>query len=150
MVQQPVTPQPQYQFQQYADNQDFSNFDFSNTFPTDQSYADPNFDPNSFSNSLNQSQTPTYGGSLAPPPPSTDLVRRTKNQQLAAPQNGQQEQWNGSGGNMSGMGDEDERELQMKIELAKRDPQGKRKQIPPFVQKLSRSVVVRRGSESMN
>ncbi|CAK4030998.1 heat shock factor 1-like [Lecanosticta acicola] len=135
MVQQPMTPQPAYQFQPYPDNSDF-NFDFSNTFPTDPSYSDANFpDPNNLAASLNPSQTPTYGGSLAPPP-STDLIRRTKNQQLA-PQNGQQDQWSGSGGNAAGMGDEDERELQMKIELAKRDPQGKRKQIPPFVQKLS-------------
>ena len=34
--------------------------------------------------------------------------------------------------------EEDEQELDMKVQLAKRDAQGKRKQIPPFVQKLSR------------
>ena len=34
--------------------------------------------------------------------------------------------------------EEDEAELDMKVQAAKRDAQGKRKQIPPFVQKLSR------------
>ena len=34
--------------------------------------------------------------------------------------------------------EEDEEDLETKVALAKRDAQGKRKQIPPFVQKLSR------------
>lgn len=34
--------------------------------------------------------------------------------------------------------DDDEQDLDRKVQLAKRDAQGKRKQIPPFVQKLSR------------
>lgn len=39
---------------------------------------------------------------------------------------------------MSGReGEEDEQDLDMKVAMAKRDAQGKRKQIPPFVQKLS-------------
>jgi heat shock transcription factor len=42
---------------------------------------------------------------------------------------------------MSGQNDdENEQELEKKVALAKRDAQGKRKQIPPFVQKLSRYV----------
>lgn len=138
MVQQPAMQQQQpYHYQQLPDNTDFSNFDFSNPLPTDQTYSDPSaFETNNFSYGLNTSQPPTYGSNLAPVP-STELVRRTRNQQLA-PQNGQQEQWNGYG-NMSGqVDDEDEQDLDMKVALAKKDAQGKRKQIPPFVQKLSR------------
>jgi heat shock transcription factor len=36
------------------------------------------------------------------------------------------------------MDEEDEQDLDVKVALAKKDAQGKRKQIPPFVQKLSR------------
>ena len=72
-------------------------------------------------------------------PTSQELVRRTRNQQLA-PQNGQQELWNGyNNNNMTGQhDDEDEAELERRVAAAKKDAQGKRKQIPPFVQKLRR------------
>lgn len=119
------------------DNNDFTNFDFSNPLPSDQTFSQPSaFDSNDFSYNLNAAQPPTYGSNLNAQP-STELVRRARNQQLA-PQNGQQELWNGVN-NMTGQyDDEDEAELERKVADAKKDAQGKRKQIPPFVQKLSR------------
>lgn len=72
---------------------------------------------------------------------SGQLVRRNPNQQLTARgrnawdafNNGNQGQW------PEGVEEEDERDLEQRAMLAKRDAQSKRKQIPPFVQKLSRS-----------
>lgn len=143
-MQQSTPLEPAYQFQPLPpENPDFSNFDFSQPFNPDQTFADPSLaTDNDFSYLQNTAQPPAYGNNLTPaPPPSTDLVRRAHHQQLA-PQNGQQqqEQWNaGYGGNMNVQAaDEEEQELDMKVQLAKRDAQGKRKQIPPFVQKLSR------------
>lgn len=143
MVQQPNAQQPNYQYQQQPlDNpNDFSNFDFSN-LSNDQSYADPNnFDPNAFSYNLNTNQPQTYGGSNFAPTASTELVRRSRNQQGVPPNQGQnQDAWAASGyaGNMNGPAEEeDEQDLDAKVALAKKDAQGKRKQIPPFVQKLS-------------
>ena len=139
MVQQPVTPTPpQFPYQhQISDTADFNpTFDF-NTFPADQSYVDSVIDTNNYSTALNTQQPQTYGNSL-PQAPSTDLVRRNRNQQLAAPSNVQQELWNGDFGNMAAQ-DESEQELEAKVARAKMgDAHGKRKQIPPFVQKLSR------------
>jgi len=67
---------------------------------------------------------------------SGQLVRRNQNQELA-PRRGQwdgypsptQQQWEAV---------DDDEELEQKAALAKKDAQTKRKQIPPFVQKLSR------------
>ncbi|EME43193.1 hypothetical protein DOTSEDRAFT_72541 [Dothistroma septosporum NZE10] len=135
-VQQPVTPTPQYPYQhQISDNADFTpGFDF--TFHTDQSYVDSVIDTNNYSTALNNQQPQTYGNTL-PQASSTDLVRRDRNQQLAAPPNVQQEQWNGDFGNMAAQ-DESEADLEAKVARAKMgDAHGKRKQIPPFVQKLS-------------
>ena len=145
MVQQPNAAQANYQYQQQPlDNTtDFgNNFDFSNAFPTDQTYADPNnFDPNNFSYNLNSQQPQTYGGNSFAPTPSTELVRRSRNQMLQPQGQGQgQDAWGGGGyqGNMNGSAEEeDEQDLDAKVALAKKDAQGKRKQIPPFVQKLS-------------
>jgi heat shock transcription factor len=146
MMQQQVEPQNNFDFSQLQQNQDF-NFDFSQ-FPPDQSYQTPALnDLNSFAVSLNSSQAPTYGSNIAPtaPPPSTDLIKRSRDQQLAPQNTAQQEQWNGCAGtnkSTNGMTDqaeeEDEVELGRRVTEAKRDAQGKRKQIPPFVQKLSR------------
>lgn len=137
LVQQTMA-QPQYQYQQMPDNPDFSNFDFSSAFPNDQAFADPSLADanNNFAAAFNTSQPQTYGSNIAPAP-STDLVRRARNQQLA-PQPGYQEQWNGGMGNMTGSDDDDLEELKRRAEMAKNDARGKRKQIPPFVQKLSR------------
>ena len=126
-----------YPFGPLPDSTDFTNVDYSSIFPNDQMYSQPNLgDVNDFSLALNAAQPGAYGNTL-PPASSTDLVRRTHDQQLAA-QNVQQEPWNGIG-NMNGqVEDEDEQDLDVKVALAKRDAQRKRKQIPPFVQKLSR------------
>jgi len=152
LVQQQSTPQqPAYSYQQIPENADF-NFDFSQPFNADQTFSDTPFAPNSdFASYLqNAAQNPTYESGLPPALPqtsSTELVKRPRNQQLAPPQNGgqqsqQQEQWNGGNGygsKMNGRTDEeDEQDLDRKVQLAKKDAQGKRKQIPPFVQKLSR------------
>lgn len=149
MVRQPADAQNTFDFSQIQQNPDFSNFDFTQ-FPVDQPYQDQSLnDPNSFAVGLNGSQAPTYGSSAlasTAPAPSTDLVRRSRNQQIAPQNNGQQEQWNGYGGGGGGGNgmtgqqaeEEDEQELERRVALAKRDAQGKRKQIPPFVQKLSR------------
>lgn len=69
---------------------------------------------------------------------SSQLVRRNPNQQLTARgrnawdfNNGNQGQW------PEVVEEEDERDLEQRAMIAKRDAQAKRKQIPPFVQKLS-------------
>lgn len=140
MMQQPGAPNV-FDYTQIPQNTDFSNFDFSQ-FPIDgQAFQDASLnDPNAFAAGLNASQAPAYGSNLAPVAnPSTDLVRRARNHQLATQPNQQQEQWNGAYNGMGGQNDEEnEQELEKKVALAKRDAQGKRKQIPPFVQKLSR------------
>lgn len=136
-----MTPQPQsFPYQSTPENADFSNFDF-NSYPTEHPYTDTTFpDTTNYNNALSVSHPQAFGSTIAPAP-STDLVRRTRNQQLA-PHNGQQDQWTGGAyggqGNMPSQEEESERDLDMKVALAKRDAQGKRKQIPPFVQKLSR------------
>ncbi|KAI7262230.1 hypothetical protein KC345_g9492 [Hortaea werneckii] len=141
--QQPTPPQPAYSYQQMSENPDFSNFDFSQNFNPDQSqnFNDPIFSPNNdFAYLQNTSQPAAYGGNVtAPASASTDLIRRPRGQQLAVPGSAQQqEQWNGGFGSMNGQNeDDDEQDLDRKVQLAKRDAQGKRKQIPPFVQKLS-------------
>ena len=132
---QPSVPQSNYPYGQLDNVNDFGNFDFS----ADQNYSDlPTFD-NSIPYAYNTQQPQTYPPSNLAPVPSTELVRRTRNQQLL-PQGGGQEPWaaNGQSNNMNGSADdEDEEELDAKVALAKKDAQGKRKQIPPFVQKLS-------------
>ncbi|KAG9202630.1 stress-responsive transcription factor hsf1 [Epicoccum nigrum] len=65
------------------------------------------------------------------------LVRRNPNQQLApAPRRGQWDGYNSPTQQWETMADDDE-ELEQKAAMAKKDAQAKRKQIPPFVQKLS-------------
>lgn len=138
MMQQPAAQQ-NYQYPQMTDNTNYPNYDFSNSLPPDQKYSDPSaYDTNNYNAyGLNHAQPQTYGVNVGPMQPSTELVRRTRNQQLA-PQNGQQEQWS----NVQGMGppvyDEDDAELERRAEIAKTEGQAKRKQIPPFIQKLSR------------
>lgn len=88
---------------------------------------------------------------IAAPTPSTQLARRpniNNNRQLVAPRtydnsgdawpfgdDGMMDSQNGHGA--SGENDDIEA-LEEKAAVAKRDAQSKRKQIPPFVQKLSR------------
>ncbi|KAK5681116.1 Heat shock transcription factor [Elasticomyces elasticus] len=141
-VQQQNGQQPVYQYQQTPENPDFNLFDFSTPFNAEQLPVDANGvaqDSNNLSYLQNTSQAPTYGSNLAAAP-STDLVRRARNQQLATQNGGQQqqEQWNGGFGAMDGHAyDEDEQDLATRVSSAKRDAQGKKKSIPPFVQKLS-------------
>lgn len=69
---------------------------------------------------------------------SGQLVRRNPNQQLApAPRRGQWDGFPSPTQQWENMADDDE-ELEQKAAIAKKDAQAKRKQIPPFVQKLSR------------
>ena len=78
-------------------------------------------------------------GSAVVPDTSSQLVRRNPNQQLAArgrspwdafQTDNQPSEW--------AQVEEDDEELEQKAMLARKDAQTKRKQIPPFVQKLSR------------
>ncbi|WPG97827.1 Hypothetical protein R9X50_00060800 [Acrodontium crateriforme] len=135
-VQQPGQGPNNFQYSM-PDNSDFGTFDFSQPFGTDQSFNDPStVDNNSLAQSLNSQQGTAFGNPLTAAA-STDLVRRARNQQLAA-QNGKQPgQWEQYGPMNTQPGQEDEQDLDMRVQMAKRDAQGKRKQIPPFVQKLS-------------
>lgn len=142
--QQSMTPQNSYYQQPVPENTaDFNNanFDFSTSF-ADSSFAPPALDEsNQFAATFDSAQPQTLTASA----PSTDLVRRAKNQLATAGGGNQisgahQEGWNGTGyNNMTGNGQEEsETELEAKVALAKREASGKRKQIPPFVMKLSR------------
>jgi heat shock transcription factor len=64
------------------------------------------------------------------------LIRRDQNQQLAS----RRGQWDGYPSPTQQQWEpvDDEEELEQKAAMAKKDAQTKRKQIPPFVQKLSR------------
>jgi heat shock transcription factor len=72
---------------------------------------------------------------------SRQLVKRSMNQQLAQRA---RTPWDSFGGDIVGQqppgweNTDDDEDLESKALLAKRDAQSKRKQIPPFVQKLSR------------
>lgn len=76
----------------------------------------------------------------APDMSSGQLVRRNPNQQLApASRRGQWDGYPSPTQQWENIADDGE-ELEQKAALAKKDAQAKRKQIPPFVQKLSRYV----------
>lgn len=142
MAQANLAQPTQQQFQQLPDNNnpplDLSNYDFSQPLPADANFSDPSaFDSTNFNFDLNTPQNQALANALAPTP-STELVRRARNQPLA-PSNGQQEQWNGFGGAQAQVSPvDDEQDIQARIARAKKAAQGKRKQIPPFVQKLWR------------
>ena len=113
------------------------------------SYVDPaTYNLNNFTgNGLSQA---AYEHPIAPP--STQLARRPINHQLVP--TGQRNTYDNSTESWAPYGDEglgEQREgsggmeendnielLEEKAQVAKRDAQSKRKQIPPFVQKLSR------------
>jgi heat shock transcription factor len=67
---------------------------------------------------------------------SGQLIRRNQNQQLAS----RRGQWDGYPSPTQQQWEtvDDDEELEQKAAIAKKDAQTKRKQIPPFVQKLSR------------
>lgn len=71
---------------------------------------------------------------------SGQLIRRNPNQQLA--QAPRRNQWDGFAAEPQQWETvDDDEELEQKAAVAKKDAQAKRKQIPPFVQKLSRYVI---------
>ncbi|KJX99648.1 heat shock transcription factor like protein [Zymoseptoria brevis] len=140
LAQQAMQPaQPSFQDASLTYGQDFTNGfgDFNTTFTPDQSFTDPTaFTNDNIFADLTTPPHPTYNTNVIQTP-STDLVRRSRNTQLAAHPG--QEQWNGGAmAPTTGQNEEeDEETLTMKVALAKKDAQGKRKSIPPFVQKLS-------------
>ena len=96
-----------------------------------------NYGTNTMSNGHNR-VTSLDGLNEVPDIISGQLVRRNPNQQLApAPRRGQWDGYPSPGGQWENVADDDE-ELEQKAAVAKKDAQAKRKQIPPFVQKLSR------------
>ncbi|CAD0099409.1 unnamed protein product [Aureobasidium mustum] len=115
--------------------------DTSNTFPDfppyDNSINNANPGPNFFPPQVPTTQAPTYGQPAVPP--SNQLVRRNTNQQVA--RTPQRNQWsnfaNPTDRVWEDMDHEEEQDLDQKAAIAKKDAQAKRKQIPPFVQKLS-------------
>lgn len=110
-----------------------------------------NYDANFYASALNGAQPSAFtaGTSPAPANASNQLVRRNTNQQLTQ-RTTQRNQWtnfNNTNNTTSlqnsdrvweNMEEEDEPDLDQKAAIAKKDAQAKRKQIPPFVQKLSR------------
>jgi heat shock transcription factor, other eukaryote len=108
-------------------------------------YSDPSlYDSNMYTTNTNGS-IPQVSGANLPTDSATysgQLVKRNTNQQLAARGRSPWETFNGdSGGGQQAGGWEntdDDEELEQKAMLARKDAQSKRKQIPPFVQKLSR------------
>jgi heat shock transcription factor len=109
-----------------------------------------NVNPYNMMSSPRQPQFPQQGA----PAPSTALTRRGLNNQLVPttrPFNPQQnDPWGGFSeenlvANQNGTPVMDENDnielLEEKAQKAKRDAQAKRKQIPPFVQKLNRLVI---------
>lgn len=108
-------------------------------------------DPNFYNTPLTAPQSQSYTANpsaQAPPTPSSQLVRRNTNQQLAT-RTPQSNQWNFNNNNNNNnqrlsenrvwenMEDDEEQDVDTKAAIAKKDAQAKRKQIPPFVQKLS-------------
>ena len=97
-----------------------------------------NVDANFYNNALSG-----LGSSSNAPMSSNQLVRRNTNQQLAArsaPMGGNLWQDQSTTGQVSEWppAEENGEELERRALAAKKDAQAKRKQIPPFVQKLSR------------
>lgn len=145
----PTSQQPQQQFNSNSqfqpvqdpssgfDNNSYGNWDSMNSAANQ--YTDLSaFDPNVYDTGLNGS--PGLDG-LPAAQQSSQLVRRNPNQQLVSrgPTT-----WQDSGGGTGQQGDgvwpqmEDEGDLEQRAIEAKKEAQAKRKQIPPFVQKLSR------------
>lgn len=141
--------------QTYNAGSQLPNADFLrwNQNPENQNYADATtgYNMNIFgANGLPQTSI-GFDHPIAAPTPSTQLARRpniNNNRQLVAPRtydnsgdawpfgdDGMMDSQNGHGA--SGENDDIEA-LEEKAAVAKRDAQSKRKQIPPFVQKLSR------------
>ncbi|KAI4855199.1 hypothetical protein E4T45_03366 [Aureobasidium sp. EXF-8846] len=115
--------------------------DTVNTFPDfppyDTSINNTSTAANFFPPQVPTTQAPSYSQPAVPP--SNQLVRRNTNQQVA--RTPQRNQWNNFANQpdrvWEDMEHEEEHDLDQKAAIAKKDAQAKRKQIPPFVQKLS-------------
>lgn len=126
-----LTPQPQ-------DSQPYPNDQFMWSDPTAingvPAYTDPAlYDPN-LMNGI-QNGIPYVNGQRAPADqlPSNQLVRRSNNNQLTARDYGGY-----APVGQNGWDNEDDEDLEAMALRARKEAQAKRKQIPPFVQKLSR------------
>jgi heat shock transcription factor len=116
---------------------------YRNPLPNDTSNTsinNTNTAANFFPPQVPTTQAPNYTQPVGPP--SNQLVRRNTNQQVA--RTPQRNQWSNFANQpdrvWEDMEHEEEHDLDQKAAIAKKDAQAKRKQIPPFVQKLSRSV----------
>lgn len=163
MQQEAGVQQPSFQYGSMQDSP-FNNIDalggYRNPLGNDttvNSYDNFNpLDPNYFNPTLNGGQSQTFGANApapaptpAPPHPSNQLVRRDTNQQLTT-RTPQRSQWTSFSNNNNNnqrpadnrvwenMEEDEEQDVDTKAAIAKKDAQAKRKQIPPFVQKLSR------------
>lgn len=146
----PSPPEASFQYPQQMQDGTFNSNDplasYRNPLTNDLSANFPDFSsydntPNFFPSQLPQAQAPTnYSPQVAPA--SNQLVRRNTNSQIA--RTPQRNQWSNLANPVDrvweNMDDEDEQDLDQKAAIAKKDAQAKRKQIPPFVQKLSRFV----------
>jgi len=103
-------------------------------------YSDqPGYDGNIYDTGMNGSLGLDNGAGVPSAPVSSQLVRRNPNQQLATRG---QTSWQDTGAPQTGEVGwpqvEEDTELEQRAAAAKKDAQTRRKQIPPFVQKLSR------------
>lgn len=142
---QPPFPYPAMQDSPF-DNESAS---YRNTIGNDSANAFDNFnplDPSFYNTALNGAQSSGFGATLpnaGAPNHSNQLVRRDTNQQLATrtPQRNQWSSFNNQPLSDSrvweNMDEDEEQDIDTKAAIAKKDAQAKRKQIPPFVQKLS-------------
>ncbi|KAF2639012.1 hypothetical protein P280DRAFT_360827, partial [Massarina eburnea CBS 473.64] len=107
------------------------------------SYHDPalfdavNFTGNAAQPSTHNRVVSLDGLSASPDIGSGQLVRRNPNQQLTARGQTPWDNFNQNPSNTWENAADDDEELERKAAIAKKDAQAKRKQIPPFVQKLS-------------
>ncbi len=97
-------------------------------------FNDASIDSSTYETSLNGSAEFNEAAGLI----DGQLIRRTPNQQLVSTNPSNWQDAGGGAGDFSTFEQVDEDDLEQKAMAAKREAQSKRKQIPPFVQKLSR------------
>jgi heat shock transcription factor len=147
----PQQPQPQQQFNNGVPFQplqepfgpfDNQALDWNASNNVGAQFTDPSaFDSNLYDAGMNGSLGLEGGLGPIASPQSGQLVRRNPNQQLVSRG---QPSWQDPGGGSTQPGDaqwpplDDEADLEQRALAAKKEAQAKRKQIPPFVQKLSR------------
>lgn len=124
-----------------AQGQTLSNDQFLQWGQTGQPAPGPSFNDNSYA--MNANAYP-QSNPQSVPPPSNQLTRRPMAQLTSrmVPPNQDDNTWvdtsNGGGNPTDAAWADDIAELEAKAQVAKREAQAKRKQIPPFVQKLNR------------